>query len=130
MPVDKFPTLVHVAGALWALRAPLLTEVSVEAAPGGPARPLVQAQVPLADDVGRAAGLLQLLGQRDLVQGQAAGLLGVDDGVLQTGVDLPASGGRNVDLVRLIWTVSVLAVSIPGTDWLTIGTASTQMTNL
>ncbi|TNN55082.1 hypothetical protein EYF80_034711 [Liparis tanakae] len=58
-------------------------EESVEAALGGQAATLVEAQVPLAHHVGGVACLLELLGQGDIFQGEAVGLGSSDDGVLK-----------------------------------------------
>ena len=63
-------------------------KVGVEASASGQALLLVEAQVPLADHVGGVAELLQSLGEGDLVKGQAVGLAGPDDGVLQASVNL------------------------------------------
>lgn len=60
----------------------------VKAPASGQALLPVEAQVPLAHHVGRITGLLELLGQRHLVQGQAVGLPRADDGVLKSCVDL------------------------------------------
>ena len=54
----------------------------------------VEAQVPLAQHVCGVAGLLQPLGQGTEVGGQAAGLAGPDDGVLEASVDLVPEGAR------------------------------------
>lgn len=48
----------------------------------------VEAQVPLAHQVGGVPGLAEPLGQRVHVWRQTAGLAGPDDGVLEARVDL------------------------------------------
>lgn len=63
-------------------------EESVEATLGGQTAPLVEAQVPFSHHVGGVACLLQLHGQGDVFQGQAVGLGGSNDGVLEACVDL------------------------------------------
>ena len=61
---------------------------AVEAAARGQAAPAAEAQVPLAHHVGDVAGLPQALGQGGVARGQAEGLEGPDDRVLEARVDL------------------------------------------
>ena len=61
---------------------------ALEAAVGGQAAPVAEAQVPLAHHVGGVAGLPQALGQGGVIHGQAEGLAGPDDGVLEACVYL------------------------------------------
>lgn len=83
-------------------------KVRVEATASGQALLLVEAQVPLADHVGGVAELLQSLGEGDLVEGQAVGLTGTDDGVLQAGVNLVPVGLMISKTVRRTNVLSII----------------------
>lgn len=67
----------------------------------------VEAQVPLAHQVGGVAGLAEPLGQRVHVRGQAAGLTGPDDGMLKPRVDLISENERTDEVSRCVLSLSI-----------------------
>lgn len=67
----------------------------------------VEAQVPLANQVGGVAGFAEPLGQSVHVRGQAAGLTRPDDGMLKPRVDLISEDEKTDEVTICVFSLNV-----------------------